>query len=414
MANKSIETDHKLFRDKIDKLVKRGLSKKIKSGKMTGQRSKGGVFTVPIKQLDQPHFVHGESDEGLARGKAKEGQVIGKDDPKEKGNKGGDNDGNAVQVQVDEEYVLELMMQELKLPNLKPKPIQTFEDIKYRYNSISLNGPESLRHNRRTWTEAMKRMASNGELDKLHEIPGIAVPIRIITPIKSDKRYRQRKEIKIPSNNAAIIFMRDGSGSVNEEKREIISNISWWTEKLIARQYKGKVQSAYIWHDNKAREVDQTTWYELSDGGGTTCSTAFVMADELIEFRFPAHAWNIYLFYFTDGDNWGQDNTVMVETIAEKLGPSVVNMIGVVQVLSYDYASSVKKVIDVAVREKKLDRHYIRTVSVGPEDSDDNINGGWKEPSFGADEDGKFEAINNVFKKLFGEVGIETEMFEDD
>ncbi len=413
MSNKQIETDHKLFRDKIEKLVKRNLTKKIKSGKMTGQRSKGGVFTVPIKQIDTPHFVHGESDNGLSRGKVKEGDMIGKDDKAGKGNKAGDQDKDAIHVQVDEDYVLDLVMKELRLPRLKQKT-QQFEDIKFRYNSLSLTGPESLRHNRKTWQQAMKRMASNGELDKLQKVPGFPVPIRLITPIQADKRFRQRREIKIPSNNAAIIFMRDGSGSVNEEKREIISNISWWAEKLIARQYKGKVQTAYIWHDNKAQEVDQNTWYELAEGGGTTVSSAFVLADELLNFRFPPHAWNVYLFYFTDGDNWTSDNDKLVEIIGQKFGPEVVNMLGVVQILSWDYENSVKKVIDTAVKERKLQPHYIRTISVGPENTPSNVGGGWTEPSFGADDDAKYEAIKKVFPKLFGDVDSETEMSEDD
>ncbi len=410
MANKNIETDHKLFRDKIEKLVRRNLTKKIKSGKMTGQRSKGGVFTVPIKSIDTPHFVHGESNEGLARGAGKEGQVIGKDDPKEKG-QAGDQDKDAIHVHVSEDYVLDLMMAELKLPRLKPKSHQ-FEEIKYRYNSLSLTGPESLRHNRKTWQQAMKRMAANGELDKLQKVPGFPVPIRLITPIQSDKRYRQRKEVIIPSNNAAILFMRDGSGSVNEERREIISNISWWTEKLIARQYKGKVRSAYIWHDNKAKEVDQTTWYDLAEGGGTTVSSAFVLANDLLQYRFPPHAWNVYMFYFTDGDNWPSDNDRLVATIAEHFGPEVVNMIGVVQVLSTDYQSSVKQVIDSGVADRKLKRHYIRTVSVGPEDTPDGVGGGWTDPTFGSDDEAKYRAIKEVFPKLFGDVGSETEMSE--
>ncbi len=143
---------------------------------------------------------------------------------------------------MDMEEILKFLQDELCLPNLKPKPNETFEEIKIKYNNISLIGPESLRHNRRTILQALKRQACDGSIDDLHQIPGITDPIPLIIPINQDKRYRQYNEIKIPSSNALIIFARDGSGSMDNEKCEIVSDMAWWIDVWIRRFYKRVVR----------------------------------------------------------------------------------------------------------------------------------------------------------------------------
>lgn len=407
---KKIQEDHKHFRDKVERLVKKGLRKKVKTGKLFGDRGgKNGKFIQPIDRIDIPHFVYGEQDDGVGRGDTKEGQVIRDDGQPGDKPQAGQEDGDSIRVAVDMDDVLDLLQEDLQLPNLKPKSAQTFEDIQYKYNSLSKIGPESLRHNRKTWQEAMKRMASTGDLGKLHVLPGFDIPVRMITPIQSDKRYRQRKEIHIPCNNAAIIYMRDGSGSVNEEKRSIINDIAYWAEKWIGRYYK-KVGKCYIWHDNKAQEVDQQTWYQLQGTGGTTCSSAFKEAIAQFEYRFPPHAWNIYPFYFTDGENWGDDNEVMVQAIKEGMPASIVNMLAIVQVLCWNYGDSVKKYVDDKIESGFLERNYIRTVSVGAEESPEFVGGGYSEMHLSDDE--RYEAIKNVFRKLFGNPNSGSDSFE--
>ncbi|MFX5660539.1 DUF444 family protein, partial [Acinetobacter baumannii] len=82
-----------------------------------------------------------------------------------------------MRVQIDLEDVLNLMEDELKLPRLLPKPSPTYEDIDYRYTGISMVGPESLRHNRRTYYQALKRTASSGDMHKMHAVPGYSRPV---------------------------------------------------------------------------------------------------------------------------------------------------------------------------------------------------------------------------------------------
>ena len=365
-----IQEDHKDFRDVVSGRIRKALKKFIKSGKFTRARGRNGKITISIPQIDVPHIVFGDNEEGIGRGQGKPGDIIEQDpQPGQGGGQGDEHEGIMITLDLDD--VLKFMEDELALPNLKRKPNQTFEDTEIKYTNISLVGPESLRHTRRTMLQALKRMASTGEINNLHVIPGFTDPVRLILPINSDKRYRQFRETKIPSSNAAIIFARDGSGSMDIEKCEIISDMAWWINVWIKRFYK-RVERMWVWHDNFAKEVDEDTFFRLRDGGGTTVSSAFDLIATQFDSRFAPGKWNVYVFYFTDGENWPDDNEKVIKRLEESFGPNVVNFVGVTQVMAYTYEGTVKNFIDAAIEEKKLSGEQIRTTSIGPIIETDN------------------------------------------
>lgn len=361
---KRIAEDHKKFRDVVSGNSRRELKRLIKSGQIVRQRPKGGKVTISIPQIDIPHFVHGDNGEGIGRGTGKEGDTIGRDPQPGKGNKAGDQGGEGIQIQVDMEDVLKFMEDELKLPEMKPKPNETFEEIKIKYNDISKVGLNSLRHTRRTMKEALKRLATAGHLDKTQMVPGASVPMKVITPIKQDFRYRQYKEIKIPSTNAVIFFARDCSGSMDDYKCDIVSDMAWWLDCWIKKFYE-RVDRCYFIHDTAAKEVDEETFYNYRFGGGTMVSSAFDIAAKQLENRYPPEKYNVYMFYFTDGENWDNDNERVVKIIQERLPQSAVNLIGITQVCSWDYEGSVKEFIDSKLQTGVLNKDHVKTAYVG-------------------------------------------------
>jgi uncharacterized protein len=294
------------------------------------------------------------------------------------------------------EDVLKFMEDELKLPPMKPKPSETFEEVKIKYNNISKVGLNSLRHTRRTMKEALKRLAMTDSLDKLQMIPGASIPMRVITPIKQDFRYRQYREIKIPASNAVIFFARDCSGSMDSYRCDIVSDMSWWIDCWIRKFYE-KVDRCYFVHDTRAQEVTEDQFYTYRYGGGTICSSVFDMVSDQLENRFPPHKFNIYVFYFTDGDNWNNDNEKVVQIIKEKLPQGVVNFIGITQVCSWSYEDSVKQFIDKKIADGTLDNDHVRTAYIG----------GDTQAQFGAPqmaEDERNEKIIGGIKKLLSDV----------
>jgi len=92
---------------------------------------------------------------------------------------------------------------------------------------------------------------------------------------------------------------------------------------------------------------------------------AFESISQQFENRYPPQKFNIYVFYFTDGDNWDNDNEKVVKIIQEKFPQGVVNFVGITQICSYSNENSVKEFIDKKINSNELDAEHIRTAEVG-------------------------------------------------
>ena len=68
-------------------------------------------------------------------------------------------------------------------------------------------------------------------------------------------------------------------------------------------------------HDATAREVDQHTFFHIREAGGTKISSAYQLCKEIVEKDYDVTRWNIYPFHFSDGDNWGGEDTALCMTL---------------------------------------------------------------------------------------------------
>jgi len=357
-----IDSDHKDFRDVVSGRIRKNLKKFIKSGEIFRHRGKNGKVSIKIPAIDIPHFLHGKNPNGVGRGEGEEGDTVGKDKDKGKSqdNGAGQDESEGVIVQIDMEDILHFMKDELMLPDLKPKEQANLEDVKIKYNNISLVGPESLRHTRRTMLTAMKRLCGTGEINNLYEIPGIKDKVKMINPINSDKRYRQYKEITFPSSNAVVIFARDASGSMDDRKVGVVSDMAYWIDIYIRNFYE-RVERLYVWHDVQAHEVDAKDFYRIRNGGGTTCSTALELVAKQFDNRFPPKNWNIYFFYFTDGENYDNDNEVFTSLLKKEFPANKVNLVSVTQIGAYSYRNSVAEAVEKEIVEGVMDDNVMVT-----------------------------------------------------
>lgn len=348
MSTRRIREDHKEFRDVVGGKIKDGIKRFIRNGKLVGKRPRGGKIAINIPSIDLPDFRFGRNKRGWGRGEGDIGDIVGKDPKKGKGkgNKPGDTPGDTIPVGIDLKFILEMLKDELCLPNLKPKDSSEIFKEKTVYTSLTKNGPESLRHTRKTMKNAMIRMMQTGEYDP--EDP-------VILPIKDDKRYRSWKTKRIPESNAVIFFARDWSGSMDNRKCDVVMNTAWWLECWI-KQFYERTESVYIGHDTEAHEIDQDKFYKMRYGGGTRCSSAFEMVQDKIKNVFKTSSWNIYLFYFSDGENWPTDN----EKVAKILTNLQVqcNAIGIGQILHHGWGDS--SFIDDLKNHMKIDENVLR------------------------------------------------------
>jgi uncharacterized sporulation protein YeaH/YhbH (DUF444 family) len=145
----------------------------------------------------------------------------------------------------------------------------------------------------------------------------------------------------------------------------------------IRKDYK-RTDRLYVWHDTEAREVSEKDFYELRYGGGTTCSSAMKLIQKIIKHRYPPEKYNIYIFYFGDGENWGSDNKVFCDTIKQNLNTDKVNMIGITQILSYMWDGSVKHYVDGQIAKGAFPPDFIRTTAIGGNQGNEDTSGiGW-------------------------------------
>jgi uncharacterized sporulation protein YeaH/YhbH (DUF444 family) len=373
MTTKKITGDHSRFKKLVAGKVNERISKFIRTGHITKMRPNGkGKMSIPIPQIDQYRFRYGKMDEGAGRGPGKPGDTIDKEYEPGHGPGAGDGEKDAMLVDVDMEDVLQMMEKDLRLPRMKPKESQTYENVEIKYLDISKTGPRSLIHKRRSIKQAIKRNIAQGTFGKKVLLPGYSTEIPLLQIQKDDFFYRQWQEVKIPRANALIVFGRDGSGSMDDFKCNLVSDLSWWIDTWIKRDYV-KSETLYLWHDMEAKEVSQHDFYHLRHGGGTKCSSVVNLLKKTIELKYPPKQWNIYFFYFGDGDNLNsKDNELFMQGLKD-MEPHI-NLFGMGQILADKYEGSLKEFIDDNT-DMFNNNDFVRTTAVGGDKGDDDDDG---------------------------------------
>ena len=322
-----IEKDHQRFRQIVKGKIRKELRKYLVRGELIGKEGKH-LISIPIPGIETPHFRYGPNDGGgVGSGEGDVGDYIGKSDQQQGGgkNQGGNEPGRHLfEVDISLDELAEILGDELALPRIQPRGRKRITTVKDHYTGIRQVGPESLRHFKRTFREALKRQLMLGAYDPLDPK---------IIPIRRDKRYRSWKPVTAPESNAVIIYMMDVSGSMGDEQKEMVRLEAFWIDTWLRKNYQG-IESRYIVHDVHAQEVDKHTFYHLREDGGTKISSAYKLAIQLLEQHYNPDDWNIYMFHFSDGDNSSEsDSRECVRMLKQQVLPHV-NLMGYCQVAS--------------------------------------------------------------------------------
>ena len=310
-----IKQDHARFRDIVRGRIKRNLKKYIQKGEMVGKKGKDFI-TIPVPTIDMPHFRFGEKSQGgVGQGEGDPGDPLSPAEGEPGSGQAGQGEGkHLLEVDVSLEELADILGEELALPRIQPKGRDRIVTTRIRYTGISPSGPESLRHFKRTYKQALRRQISSGSYNYLRPV---------VVPVREDRRYRTWKHVPLPETNAVIIYMMDVSGSMGDEQKEIVRIESFWIDTWLRRHYKG-LETRFIIHDAVAREVDRDTFFHTRESGGTMISSAYKLALEMIESDYGASSWNVYPFHFSDGDNWSADDTrVCVDILRDRMLPAV-------------------------------------------------------------------------------------------
>lgn len=286
-----IDADLDRFRQIVKGRLRKDLRKAMGSTELLGRQG-DKVVSIPLPQIQIPRLRYGPNAGGVGQGAG--------DGPGEGPGPAGDQPGDHIlEVDITLEELASILAEELELPDIQPRGRKEVTSERDRYTGISRQGPESLRHGRRTYREAMKRQMASGTYDP--RTPAIV-------PVKEDRRYRTWRAVTQPQSAAVVVYIMDVSGSMGSAQKEIVRLETFWIDTWLRHQYRN-VTTRFIIHDAAAREVDRDTFFRTRESGGTLISSAYRLCLSILDADYPADEWNVYVFHFSDGDNWSAADT---------------------------------------------------------------------------------------------------------
>jgi uncharacterized sporulation protein YeaH/YhbH (DUF444 family) len=311
-----IKGDHARFKEIVRGRIKENLRKYVQKGELIGRKGKD-LVSIPLPSIDIPHFRFGPKQQGgVGQGDGDVGTVLGPGAVEQEGHgKAGQGEGqHALEMEVSLDELAQLLGEELALPRIQPKGDKQLDSAKVRYSGVHTTGPESLRHFRRTYKQALRRQIASGTYDPKRPV---------IVPTREDRRYRTWRTVSQPHASAVVLYMMDVSGSMGDEQKELVRIESFWIDTWLRSNYRG-LETRYLIHDAVAREVDRETFFHTRESGGTMISSAYRLADEIIRRDYDPARWNVYAFHFSDGDNWSADDTrACLELVRGRLLPAL-------------------------------------------------------------------------------------------
>ena len=249
---------------------------------------------------------------------------------------------------------LELLFEDLELPNLVKQQLTAVEETKPQRAGFATTGPPNRLNMVNTLRRSMVRRAALGrptqaaidqlrkELDRLkagdiQPADGTPASTRIaeleeqlrrarakrgrvpyIDP--TDLRFNRYEQVPQPVAQAVMVCLMDVSASMDEGKKELAKRFFMLLHLFLERKY-DKVDVVFIRHTNHASEVDEDTFFHGRQTGGTIVSTALREMLRVIDERYPLSAWNVYVAQASDGDDVPADVPVCTELLSERVLP---------------------------------------------------------------------------------------------
>ncbi len=309
--------DQQRHQKKVREAIKGNLGGIISDGSIISSDGKQ-IVKVPIKGLDLPDFRYGRNNKGIGQGGGgtEIGDVIGRE-PGDgqgpgRGKQAGDLPGiDYYEAEITMDELAELVFEDLGLPFLLPKGGKLIPTDEVRFDELSKKGLKPNLDKKRTLVRHLKNKGLKG-----NRKPKVG---RIT---EDDLMYKMWETKQKPISQAAVIAMRDVSGSMGEFEKYISRSFYLWMVRFLRTKY-NEVEIVFITHHTTAKEVNEFDFFNLGESGGTMVSSAYQLADEIVDERFPVDDWNIYPFHFSDGDNWGDvDNQKCVDLIERLLTKS--------------------------------------------------------------------------------------------
>jgi uncharacterized sporulation protein YeaH/YhbH (DUF444 family) len=324
---------------------------------------------VPVKIIDLPGFEYDKRDQGgVGQGDGdtpEPGQPVGQPQPGDEEGEAGEEGGEHEYYEMNPEEFAQELDERLGL-DLEPKGKQVVEETEGDYTDVSRTGPNSTLDFERMFKEGLKRKLAmdfdreyvrealrvdgmgpeavfewargkhlpvsrawldeayaklaSGErtrwpsieaMEKNVEETDTAARIRKegidhVPFRREDERYRYPEIIEEHEKNVVVVNIRDVSGSMREQKRELVERTFTPLDWYLTGKY-DHAEFVYIAHDAEAWRVEREDFFGIRSGGGTKISSAYELATAVLDEEYPWSDWNRYVFAAGDSENSSND-----------------------------------------------------------------------------------------------------------
>jgi uncharacterized sporulation protein YeaH/YhbH (DUF444 family) len=313
----------------------------------------GGEVVLPAQGVNEPQFrrsSHGGLRDHLLPGNKE--YVTGDTIPRPRGGEGGGGSEGSPDGEGEDDFrfalsrdeFVDLFLEDLELPDLAKRKVASTDSVTWHRAGYSVTGsPSNLALNRTVRNSLSRRIALKrpkpeeiealrAEIAALEEQDPRRVELEAdlarklrrtglipyIDPL--DVRYKRFDAIPRPVAQAVMFCLMDVSGSMTEHMKDLAKRFYILLYIFLKRRYKN-VEVVFIRHTHEASEVDEDTFFNSPETGGTVVSTALEEMAKVVDERYSPDAWNIYAAQASDGDNTASDNDRTASLLTKQILP---------------------------------------------------------------------------------------------
>ncbi|MGB0468604.1 MAG: YeaH/YhbH family protein [Pontibacterium sp.] len=360
-AKKKSTVNRQRFLKRYKKHIKDAVEDAVNQRSIT-DIEQGGAVTIPRRDISEPVFHHGPGGINQRVYPGNKEFVVGDEFQRPSGGGGGgagqgkaSDQGEGMDdftFQISQEEFLDFMFDGLELPYLVKKQLKNTTQYETRRAGFTNAGaPEKIHIVRSLRSAQARRVALSGksrrEIRELYneiealsqrlpdedaqqqiithrlQIEALKQKIRHIPWIDDfDIKYNNSIRVPVPSSKAVMFCVMDVSGSMTQSVKDIAKRFFILLYLFLKRNYK-QIEVVFVRHHTQAKEVDEQEFFYSRETGGTIVSSALRLTSEILEERYPAGDWNIYVAQASDGDNWDGDSNTCGELLQKKILPNI-------------------------------------------------------------------------------------------
>ena len=261
--------DRQRHRQKIRESIRENIADIIAEESIIG-REKDKIIKVPIRSIKEYRFIYGENSPGVAQGQgnSKPGDVVQKGDPGQpdaNGEAGNTAGIDAIETDVTLEELIEIMFEDLELPDLQRKAMREIESERLRKrHGHRREGIIARLDKRKTARNRVRRMfattRARGEEENREAVEA--------KEALREKRFDADGKERFPfheddmsfhhivtdsdfQSNAVVICIMDTSGSMGTVKKYLARSFYFLLYQFVKLKYE-QVELVFIAHHTEA------------------------------------------------------------------------------------------------------------------------------------------------------------------